>query len=79
MAKRSRVPKTGPRGKLEHRLLGPLIQKHPELLHALDKHGVTFCAGCYITLFSPLQAVAGYHAVPDAKKFLKDVRKAIAR
>ena len=43
----------------------------------MEKHGVTFCAACYLTLFSPIGKVSGFHAVPDKKKFLADLRAAI--
>ena len=75
-------PKRRRRGQdddLARKRLVDLIAKHPQVLHVLDDHGVTFCAGCYITLSSPLRSVAGYHAVPDARQFLKDVRKAVSR
>lgn len=57
--------------------LADLIGKHPALLEVLDRHGVNFCAGCYLTLTSPLDRVVAYHAVPDLKKFLADVKKAV--
>lgn len=79
MAKRARSRKTRQDGKLDRKLLGPLLKKHPQLLHVMDKHGVSFCAGCYLTLFSPLERVAAYHAVPQPKKFLADVKRAIGR
>ena len=77
MAKGTRARKGGRPGPLERELLGPLLRKSPALLHVLDEHGVSFCAGCYLTLFSTLDRVAAYHAVPDRKKFLADVRKAL--
>lgn len=58
--------------------LADLIAKHPALLEVLDRHGVSFCAGCFLTLTSPLDRVAAYHAVPDRKKFLADVEKALS-
>ena len=77
MAKRALRRKARPNGKLKSQILGALIKKHPKVLEVLDKHGVTFCAGCYLTLFSPLDRVAAYHAVPDFKKFLADLNRAI--
>lgn len=57
--------------------LGPLIARHPKVLKVLDKHGVGFCAGCYLTLFSPPERVAAYHAVPDRRRFLSDLAAAL--
>jgi len=52
--------------------------RQDKVLKVLDKHGVTFCAGCYLTLSSPVEKAAAYHAVPDTAKFLKDLEKALA-
>jgi len=65
--------------KLEQKFLGNLLQKNPSILEVLDTHGIHFCAGCFLTLFSPLKKVAAYHAVPDSREFLKDLRKSLAR
>lgn len=59
------------------RVLGELIRRNPKLLAVLDKHGVTFCAGCFLTLFSTPQRAAAYHAVPDRKKFLADLKRVL--
>ena len=57
--------------------LAALIKKNPDVLGVLDKHGVSFCAGCYLTLTSSVERAAAYHAVPDLKRFLKDLEKAL--
>lgn len=80
MAKRRRGqgvrrPKGGTRRK-PGLILGALIGGNKRVLEVLDKHGVTFCAGCYLTLFSSPEKAAVYHAVPDVKAFLADLRKA---
>lgn len=62
---------------LARKLLGPLIKRHPGLLKVLDRHGVTFCGGCYLTLFASLEKAAAYHGVGNKGKFLADVRKII--
>jgi hypothetical protein len=49
------------------------------VLEVLEKHGVYFDAGTYITLSAPLEKVAAYHAVPDAKAFIRDLEKALKR
>jgi len=67
--------RSGQKRELKEPVLGELIRKNPKLLAVLDKHGVTFCAGCYLTLFSPPERVAAYHAVPNLKKFLGDLKR----
>lgn len=74
MAKAKRAKRSG---QVKGRL-ADLIGRHPALLEVLDRHGVSFCSGCYLTMTSPLEKVAAYHAVPDKKKFLADVRKALS-
>ncbi|MBI4057331.1 MAG: hypothetical protein HY399_07275 [Elusimicrobia bacterium] len=51
------------------------LQGHPEALEILDKHGINFCAGCYLTLSSPIDRAAAYHAVPNIPGFLKDLKR----
>lgn len=64
---------------LARKTLIPLIRANPErMLELLDEHGVTFCAGCYLTFSGPLERVAAYHAVPHPERFLADVAKAVA-
>jgi hypothetical protein len=58
-------------------VLGELIGRNAKVLKLLDKYGITFCAGCYLTLFATPEKAAHYHAVPDAKKFLKDLRQVL--
>lgn len=60
--------------------LGEMISRHSsaKVLEVLDRHGVTFCAGCYLTLFSSPEKVAAYHAVPDVRLFLAELRAAAA-
>ncbi len=52
-------------------VLGELIARDPRVLALLDEHGITFCAGCYLTLFSSPERAAVYHAVPDPRGFVK--------
>lgn len=84
MAKRRRKslnarPKAASRRKRPGIILGALIEGHRGVLEVLDKHGVTFCAGCFITLFSSPEKAAAYHAVPDVKAFLRDLHAAAGR
>ncbi|OGS05082.1 MAG: hypothetical protein A3G41_04940 [Elusimicrobia bacterium RIFCSPLOWO2_12_FULL_59_9] len=64
---------------LEDRLLGQLLRKHPAVLQVLDEHGIHFCAGCYLTLFSSVKGAAAFHAVPDFDKFLGDLRRSLKK
>lgn len=57
-------------------VLGALIEGNEAVLEVLDKHGVTFCPGCYLTLFSSPERAAVYHAVPDVKAFLRELKAA---
>lgn len=75
MANRKRAGKRK-QAPLTSQTLLRLVQEHPAVLKVLDKHGVTFCAGCFITLASPLEKAAAYHAVPDLKAFLRDLCRA---
>jgi hypothetical protein len=61
------------------RSVGELIaaDKTKKVLAVLDKHGVTFCAGCFLTLTASPEKAAVYHAVPDKKKFLRDLANAL--
>ena len=52
-----------------------LLQKdQARVLAVLSRHGVYFDAGTFITLSSTPEKAAAYHAVPDKKKFLRDLR-----
>lgn len=62
---------------LTSRPLGELISANHRVLEVLDRHGISFCAGCFLTLTSPLEKVAAYHAVPDLKGFLSDLKRAL--
>lgn len=76
MGKGNRPGRLG-RSRLAGRSLGELLARHPGLLKVLDRHGVTFCPGCFLTLHSPLDKAAAYHAVRDLRLFLKDVERAL--
>lgn len=75
MAKR----KHGKAGQIKPKPLGELIDANKRVLAVLDKHGITFCAGCYLTLFSAPEKAAVYHAVPDVGRFLADLRRALRK
>lgn len=60
-------------------VLGALIDGNRRVLEVLDRHGVTFCPGCFLTLFSSPEKAAVYHAVPDVKAFLRDLAEAARR
>lgn len=71
--------KRPPTDGLGRRRLGALIERHPRLLKILDRHGVTFCSGCYLTLHAPLSKAAAYHAVGNLERFYRDVRRALKK
>lgn len=54
-------------------LLDLLQKDHNRVLSVLEKHGVYFDPGTYITLTAPLEKAAAYHAVPNRAKFLRDL------
>lgn len=54
-------------------LLDLLKKDQSRVLRVLEKHGVFFDAGTYITLTAPLEKAAAYHAVLDKKKFVRDL------
>jgi len=62
---------------LESQRVGDLIARNAKVLKLLDEYGITFCAGCYLTLMSSPERAAVYHAVPDPKKFLRALEKAL--
>lgn len=64
---------------LAKKLLPELVRKNPRVLEVMHDHGVSFCAGCYLTLTSPMDRVAAYHAVPDLETFLADIKKALRK
>lgn len=60
-------PKPAGRGGLD---LASLLKREPKLARVLDRHGVHVCAGCIMTLTSPVERAAAYHGVPDVPAFL---------
>jgi iron-sulfur cluster repair protein YtfE (RIC family) len=60
-------------GALKGTTLGALIGENPRVLKLLDRYGIVFCPGCYLTLFSTPAKAAAHHAVEDKKAFLKDL------
>lgn len=67
MAKRKHGVKSGP-------ILFDLLRKDTaRVMSVLHKHGVYFDAGTYITMTATPEKAAAYHAVPDKKKFLKEL------
>ncbi|PCI35521.1 MAG: hypothetical protein COB53_10935 [Elusimicrobia bacterium] len=55
--------------------LGDVIRAYPEAVELLHKHGIHTCSGCYITFFSEFEKAAAFHAVPDTKKFINDLKE----
>jgi len=54
-------------------LLDLLRKDRARVLRVLENHGVYFDPGTFLTLTATLDKVAAYHAVPDRKKFLRDL------
>ncbi len=75
---KARLPRRGRhrRNDLDAKTLGELLCRNPGVIRVLDKYGINFCASCYLTLFSPIEDVPGFHAVTDKKKFLADLCRA---
>ncbi len=65
--------------KIRPKPLGELIGANRQVLRVLDRHGITFCAGCYLTLFASPKKAALYHAVPNVEKFLADLKRALKK
>jgi hypothetical protein len=59
--------------------LGELIGRDPRVLALLDRYGITFCAGCYLTLFSSPERAAVYHAVPHPRRFVTELEALLKR
>jgi len=71
MARRKHQPKSVGGGTT----LLDLLRRDPErVLRVLDRYGVYFDAGTFITLTAPLEKAAAYHAVPDVKRFIRELR-----
>ena len=71
--------KTRGKRSLARKTLISVMKANPGALEVLDRHGVTFCAGCYLTLSSSLERAAAYHAVPSLARFLKDLERAMTK
>ncbi len=54
-------------------LLELLKKDQSRVMKVLNKHGVYFDTGTYITMTATLDKVAAYHAVPNKKKFFADL------
>ena len=54
-------------------LLDLLKKDQTRVMRVLDRHGVYFDPGTFITLTAPLEKAAAYHAVKDKKRFVADL------
>ncbi|TCP56050.1 hypothetical protein EV586_103710 [Tumebacillus sp. BK434] len=59
--------------------VGEVVHRYPEAVEVFDKHELTFCAGCYVTLFSELEKAAGYAAVQDLEEMICDLKALVER
>ena len=55
------------------RLFDLLQKDKARTLRVLEKHGVYFDAGTFITMSATLEKVAAYHAVPDHEAFIAEL------
>ncbi len=85
MEKRKRKPalkrlkKNRPQKNIAKIQLFDLICRHPEILPVLDRHGISFCAGCFLTLEKTPEEAAAYHGAPNAQEFLHDLFRAMSK
>ncbi len=54
--------------------LAALLKRNPRLLRVLDRYGIHVCAGCLLTLTSPIERAAAYHGVPNIPALLRELR-----
>jgi hypothetical protein len=54
-------------------LLDLLKKDQRRVMRILDRHGVYFDPGTFITLTAPLEKAAAYHAVADKKRFVDEL------
>ena len=63
-------PRPSPAGGRGSADLAGLLKRSPKLIKVLERHGVHVCAGCILTLTSPVDRAAAYHGVPNVPAFL---------
>ncbi|MFD2172122.1 hypothetical protein [Tumebacillus lipolyticus] len=59
--------------------VGEVVRTVPEAVEVFEEHELTFCAGCYVTLFSTLERAAGYAAIKDLDRMIFDLQALVER
>jgi len=59
--------------------VGDVVHAYPETKEIFEQHEMSFCAGCYVTLFSEIEKAAGYAAVKDVEGLISDLKRLVAR
>jgi iron-sulfur cluster repair protein YtfE (RIC family) len=59
--------------------VGEVVLKYPEAVEVFERHELTFCAGCFVTLFSEIEKAAGYAAVKDLDAMIADLKGLVER
>jgi iron-sulfur cluster repair protein YtfE (RIC family) len=54
--------------------VGEVMHRFPETIEVFEKHELSFCAGCYVTLFSEIEKAAGYAAIKDVDQLIDDLK-----
>jgi len=56
-------------------MIGELVEKHPESIGVMQKHGL-HCIGCHVATWETLEQGANGHGI-DVKALIEDINKAI--
>jgi len=57
--------------------LGDVLNKHPEVVEVMYKHGL-HCVGCHIAAWETIEQGAASHGI-DLKKLLDEMNKAVGK
>lgn len=59
--------------------VGEVVHRFPETIEVFEHHELTFCSGCYVTLFSEIEKAAGYAAIKDVGQLIDDLKSLVAK
>jgi iron-sulfur cluster repair protein YtfE (RIC family) len=59
--------------------VGEVVHRFPEAVEVFEKHELSFCPSCYVTLFSEIEKAAGYAAIKDVDQLIDDLKGLIAK
>lgn len=71
------MPKMLKKGITKNMTLGEVVQKYPETVDVMVKHGL-HCFGCHLASMETIEQGAIGHGI-DVKELLKDMNKAVER